>query len=201
MSSRTRTLLTVLVSVLALALAACGGDSDTGGEGNGGDETTAPAEPAETEPAAEEDTPAEEETAEEEDTAAEEDAAAGGATVAVASSDLGDILVDDAGMTLYVFLPDDQGAPTCTDDCAQAWPPLAGPAEAGEGADAGLLGTAEHPAGMTQVTYNGWPLYYFANDQAAGDTNGQGVGDVWYVVGPDGEPIQDTAAAQGSAGY
>jgi predicted lipoprotein with Yx(FWY)xxD motif len=37
---------------------------------------------------------------------------------------------------------------------------------------------------------NGWPLYFFANDAAPGDTNGQGVGDNWFVVGTDGEPIQ-----------
>ncbi len=53
---------------------------------------------------------------------------------------------------------------------------------AGDGIDAAMLATATHPEGGTQVTYNGWPLYYFAGDSAPGDTNGQGQGDVWYVI-------------------
>lgn len=121
--------------------------------------------------------------------------AAAGATVAVASSDLGDIVVDGEGRTLYMFAPDEGGEPTCTDACAETWPVVEGPATAGEGADEGLLGTAGHPSGVTQVTYGGWPLYRFANDAAPGDVNGQGVNDVWFVVGPDGEPIRDAAAA------
>lgn len=125
-----------------------------------------------------------------------------GATVAVATSDLGDILVDGEGRTLYMFVPDDQGDPTCTDDCAEAWPPFAGPATAGGGADGALLATATHPSGTTQVTYGGWPLYHFASDQAPGDTNGQGVNDVWFVLGPDGEPIRDAnATATQDRGY
>ena len=43
---------------------------------------------------------------------------------------------------------------------------------------------------MNQVTIDGWPLYFFANDAAPGDHNGQGVGGVWFVVGPDGAPIE-----------
>jgi predicted lipoprotein with Yx(FWY)xxD motif len=45
--------------------------------------------------------------------------------------------------------------------------------------------------GSTQVTLDGWPLYYFAGDSAAGDTSGQGVDDVWWVVGADGEKITE----------
>lgn len=127
-------------------------------------------------------------------------AAAGGeATIAVADSDLGPIVVDAGGRTLYAFLPDDRGASTCYDDCAANWPALTveGDPVAGEGVDADLLGTTEREDGTVQVTYNGWPLYRYAGDGAAGDLNGQGVGDVWYVVSPDGTPIQDAAAAAG----
>jgi predicted lipoprotein with Yx(FWY)xxD motif len=123
------------------------------------------------------------------------------ATVAVASSNLGDILVDGDGMTLYAFLPDDQGDPTCTDGCADNWPPLVGPATAGDGVDEALLGTVAHPSGVTMVAYDGWPLYHFAGDQAAGDVNGQGVGDNWYVVGADGSPIDDAAPTGAGYGY
>jgi predicted lipoprotein with Yx(FWY)xxD motif len=107
----------------------------------------------------------------------------------VASSDLGDILVDGDGNTLYVFEPDAQGASTCYDSCEGNWPPLVGDVAAGDGVDGSLLGTAARTDGTDQVTYNGWPLYYFAHDAAPGDVNGQGVGDVWYVVSPAGDAV------------
>ncbi len=175
----------LLLSVLALVLAACGGGTDTG---EVGDDDTGPVETAmDTESPADEDTATETETG----------MAEGEATVAVASSDLGDILVDGEGMTLYLFIPDDQGTPTCTEGCAETWPLFEGPATAGDGVDDGLLGTADHPSGTTMATYNDWPLYYFAPDEQPGDTNGQGVGDNWFVVSPDGEPVRDGGNAAG----
>ena len=88
-------------------------------------------------------------------------------------------------MTLYVFVPDNAGPSTCVDDCAAAWPALGGPVTAGEGADEAMLGTAARPDdGSEQATYNGWPLYYFAQDAAPGDTTGQGLGENWWVVDP-----------------
>ncbi|HZD17166.1 MAG TPA: hypothetical protein VE669_03390 [Actinomycetota bacterium] len=143
--------------------------------------------------------------------AGDEAAGAGGgkdATIAVEDSDLGQIVVDADGRTLYAFLPDDRGESTCYDDCAANWPALAveGEASAADGLNADLLGTTEREDGTLQVTYGGWPLYHYAADEAAGDVNGQGVGDVWYVVSPDGQPVQDAAAAsagggQGAYGY
>ena len=64
---------------------------------------------------------------------------------------------------------------------------------AGDGVDGSLLGTTERDDGTTQVTYDGQPLYVFASDAAPGDTNGQGVGEVWFVVGPDGKTIEAQA--------
>ena len=58
----------------------------------------------------------------------------------------------------------------------------------GDGVDAALLATATNPDAGPQVTYNGWPLYYFSGDSAPGDTNGEGPGGVWYVVDPTGNP-------------
>jgi predicted lipoprotein with Yx(FWY)xxD motif len=115
--------------------------------------------------------------------------AEGASTVATADSDLGTILVDGEGRTLYLFMPDARGASTCLDSCATTWPPLAGPATAGDGVDQALISTADRPDGAAQVTYNGWPLYHFASDAAAGDTNGQGVGNIWYVVDASGNAI------------
>ena len=109
----------------------------------------------------------------------------------------GPILVDGQGMSLYVFMADTQDAGTsaCADDCAVEWPPLVtdGSPVAGEGVDAALLGTITRDDGSTQVTYNGWPLYLFEEDTAAGDTNGQGIdefGGLWFLVSPEGEAVQ-----------
>ena len=75
-------------------------------------------------------------------------------------------------MTVYLFMPDAQGAPTCTDACAQSWPPVVvedgTEVTGGEGVDASLLGTVDHPDAGTQATYNGWPLYVFSGDSTAG---------------------------------
>jgi len=114
-------------------------------------------------------------------------------TVATSDTALGPVLVDDDGMTLYVFMPDQQGDPTCYDGCAQNWPPLTGEVTAGKGVDASMLGTATRTDGSSQATYNGWPLYRFAADKQPGDTNGQGVKGVWYVVDPSGEPVMPQA--------
>jgi predicted lipoprotein with Yx(FWY)xxD motif len=124
--------------------------------------------------------------------AAPSEAAAGDAAVLVADSDLGEILTDADGNVIYFFANDAEGEPsTCEGDCFANWPPV--PAEgtptAGEGVDA-ELGTTEATDGTTMLTVNGYPAYYFAGDEAAGDTNGQGVGEVWWVFGPDGEPIE-----------
>ena len=112
------------------------------------------------------------------------------AVVAVEDSELGQIVVDSEGRTLYVFLVDETSESTCYDDCEANWPPLTVEGDpAGEDVDASLLGTAEREDGSTQVTLDGHPLYYFGGDQTSDDVNGQGVGDVWYVVSPEGEAI------------
>jgi len=106
-------------------------------------------------------------------------------------STLGQFLVDGNGMTLYLFTKDEPGKSNCSADCLAKWPPLLtqGNPVAGEGVDAGLLGTVELADGTFIVTYNSSPLYYWVNDKESGDISGQGVGEVWYVVSPDGSPI------------
>jgi predicted lipoprotein with Yx(FWY)xxD motif len=125
------------------------------------------------------------------------------ATVEIGSADVGDIVVDSEGMSLYMFVPDQEnGEPTCYDDCAQTWPALEADGEptAGEGLEQSLLGTVERTDGTTQVTYNDLPLYYYAGDEAAGDTNGQGISDVWWLLSPEGEPIEGAQAGAGAGG-
>jgi predicted lipoprotein with Yx(FWY)xxD motif len=175
----------VITAALALTLAACGGDDATE---EPADQVTAE-EPAEEEAAEE---PADEELAEEEEPAVEEPAGdVGGAELAVADSDLGEILVDGEGMSLYRFDPDEQGDSTCYDDCEATWPPLEGPVTAGEGVDESLIGETERTDGTVQATYDSWPLYYYGPDSAAGDVTGQGVGEVWWVLAPDGSSITE----------
>jgi predicted lipoprotein with Yx(FWY)xxD motif len=93
-----------------------------------------------------------------------------------------------------MFTPDEGGTPTCYDDCATAWPPLvaadAASVTAGTGLDASKITVVDRTDGTKQVKYGEYPLYYFANDAAAGDVNGQGLNEKWYVVGADGEPIK-----------
>jgi predicted lipoprotein with Yx(FWY)xxD motif len=125
-------------------------------------------------------------------------------TLEVASSDFGDILVDSEGMTLYMFVPDQQngGRPTCFGECAAAWPALTVPGEptVGDGLEEAQVGTAPRKDGTTQVTYNDLPLYLFSGDKAAGDTNGQSLNDVWWVVSTSGKPVRVKKAAEGD-GY
>jgi len=116
------------------------------------------------------------------------------AEIKLADSSLGQIVVDGAGKTLYMFTPDEGGTPTCYDQCAAAWPPLlaadAASVTAGTGLDASKITVVDRTDGGKQVKYGKYPLYYFANDAAAGDVNGQGLNEKWYVVGADGQPIK-----------
>ncbi|QEA38089.1 hypothetical protein FGL86_02730 [Pistricoccus aurantiacus] len=107
----------------------------------------------------------------------------------------GRYLTDQKGLSLYMFAKDSQGGQsTCDQTCAIAWPPYASvqPPQPGEGVDAELLGTIERQDGSQQVTYNGWPLYYFSGDKNPGDALGQNVmhlGAGWYLLSPQGEKI------------
>lgn len=113
-------------------------------------------------------------------------------TVELGGTDaLGEFLVVGTGMakglTLYTFANDTEGKSTCTGDCATTWPPLL--VEEGEPTASmdvpGSLGVYERMEdGGRQLTYNGMPLYYFSGDSAPGDTNGQGLGGVWFVAAP-----------------
>jgi predicted lipoprotein with Yx(FWY)xxD motif len=117
----------------------------------------------------------------------------GSATVMVATNAThGEILVDGEGRTLYLFTPDEAGTPTCYDACATAWPPLlaTGDITVGPGLDDGDFSTATRTDSGDQVKIGNWPLYYFASDTAPGETKGQGLNDLWYVVSPSGEAIK-----------
>ena len=123
----------------------------------------------------------------------------GAATISVASSSLGQILVGANGKTLYLFEADTNTQSTCSGACAQAWPPLTttGAPKAGSGASASLLATTTRSDGTIQVTYSGHALYYFVSDTKAGDTNGEGstaFGAGWDVLSPAGAKIEKSGS-------
>lgn len=119
---------------------------------------------------------------------------------------LGQVLVNGAGMTLYLFEPDQHARVTCTGSCAAVWPPLkltGGPATAAGAAKAALLGSDADPSGGKVVTYAGWPLYTYAADTKPGQATGQALnlnGGLWYVLSPAGKVIT-TKPSGGGSGY
>jgi predicted lipoprotein with Yx(FWY)xxD motif len=137
-------------------------------------------------------------------TAAPASGASDSATVALADSALGQILVDANGMTVYLFEKDTSGdASACSGACAQAWPPVTvnGEPQGGDGVDASKLTTLKRDDGTTQVAYNGHPLYLYAGDSAAGDTNGNGLdqfGAEWYAMTAAGESAGDDEGSDDS---
>lgn len=163
--------LTFLATILLL-IAACGGGDDTGA-----DATTLPEADTTTTVGGTDTT-----TAAEDD---EEDMDA----VHTASTDLGEILVDPDGFTLYIFTDDTDGESTCYDACADLWPPVSGETSISTGLDSTIFGTTTRTDGSEQLTVNGMPLYLYTPDTSPGDTTGQGVGGVWFVVDGDGSVI------------
>jgi predicted lipoprotein with Yx(FWY)xxD motif len=117
-------------------------------------------------------------------------------------SSLGKILVDDQGMTIYIFSTDSQNKSSCTGDCLANWPPVVADTTPEAGGDVtATLGTFMRDDGTSQLTVNGFPAYYFAGDSKAGDTNGQGLFDKWFVFDPAGKPIKAAASSGGKPRY
>ena len=112
------------------------------------------------------------------------------ATLSSVSDNLGKILVDSQGRTLYLFTN---------------WPPLLanGKATVAGGANASVVSTTTRAGGKKQLTYNGHPLYLFKNDTKAGQTNGEGsnaFGGNWYAVSPAGSQVLAPALSSGGGG-
>jgi predicted lipoprotein with Yx(FWY)xxD motif len=136
------------------------------------------------------------------------------ATVGVADEDnLGSILVESRGRTLYLFQKDSGTRSACYGACAQDWPPLraTGQPTTGSEADASLIGTSARSDGKPQLTYNDHPLYLFSGDTEAGDLDGQGstaFGGAWFALSPAGDAISsetssssDGSSSGGGYGY
>jgi predicted lipoprotein with Yx(FWY)xxD motif len=163
-----------ILSLMALAAVGCGGDDNGGGTtAAGGSPTTS---------------------------------SGGSGTIAAHSEgDLGTILVDSNGLTIYLFEKDSGTKSSCFGGCASAWPPVraSGKPTAGSGLNASLIGTTPRSDGEPQVTYNGHPLYLFAGDQSAGETNGQGLtefGGSWFALSSAGNPVTTKPSTTTSSG-
>jgi predicted lipoprotein with Yx(FWY)xxD motif len=165
-----------LTAAAAVVIAGCGGGDSTssgsayGGKGAGGSK-----------PASE---------------TAEAGAGGDGVVSAAKVGDLGTILVDSEGRTLYDFHKDKGSKSACYGACAGAWPPLLteGDPQAQGPADRSMLGTTKRKDGSVQVTYDGWPLYTYVGDQNPGEANGNDIdqfGAEWYALQPNGEEPED----------
>ena len=166
------------VAAAAFAVAGCGGSS--GGQHTSGYGAPAPTSAASS-PAAYGTAPVANST--------------GAASIHLASSNLGKILVDSKGDTLYLWQADTETASTCRGACASAWPPLTttGNPVSGPGLSASKLGATKRQDGATEVTYNGHPLYTFVGDRAPGQTVGegnQGFGAEWDALSAAGNKIE-----------
>jgi predicted lipoprotein with Yx(FWY)xxD motif len=165
---RRRSLALVLLTVAALVAAGCGGSSGGGSSSSTQSSST---------------------------TKTSSPSTSAGATVATRKTDLGTILVNSSGRTLYLFEKDKGDKSTCSGACASAWPPLTTTAKPkpANGAVAAKLGTSMRGDGTKEVTYNGHPLYTYAGDAAPGDTTGQALdqfGAEWYVLSPQGGKVE-----------
>ncbi len=170
---RNKSFITVLVST-AIVLSACGAAAPTPTVMPAATDTGMPAAPNSTAPSG---------------TAAPLPTPPGAAILDIGQNTaLGKFLTDGNGITLYLYTKDSPNTPTCYDSCAANWPPLLtdGFPTAGADVNLSLIGTTQRSDGSLQVTFNGWPLYFFAGDKAAGDTKGEGKASVWYVITPEG---------------
>jgi predicted lipoprotein with Yx(FWY)xxD motif len=132
--------------------------------------------------------------------AAASSGAKGGAVMVIKAGeagDLGTVITDSEGKTVYDFHKDKGTTSSCYGSCEGAWPPVitSGKAKASGGAQGSLLGTTERKDGSLQVTYNGHPLYTFVEDKKPGEANGNDVsefGAQWYALEPNGEEPEDS---------
>ena len=166
----------LLISAVLLVAAACSGDSKTSSSSSSTSSSSSPSSSSSASPAS--------------------GGAAGAATLAAATNaKIGkSILTDSKGMTVYLYMPDGASkTSTVPAGLKQLWPAVTatGAGTAGTGLDSSKLTLEPQADGTMQAAYNGHLLYTFQNDKAAGDANGQGLGNIWYVVGTDGNQIDN----------
>jgi predicted lipoprotein with Yx(FWY)xxD motif len=174
----------LLLLIVLLVLAGCGGDDGGSDSGSRGAERSAAENATGDGTTGKTDAGAEREGA----------AQATGTTVTLADSEFGRMLFDSKEQAIYIFERDRQNESNCYGECAEAWPPVftKGKPRAGKGVDKSLLGTTKRRDGKLQVTYAGKPLYYYAHE-GPGEVKCHNVnlnGGFWWAVGADGERLQ-----------
>ena len=98
---------------------------------------------------------------------------------------LGKFIAAGNGITLYSYAKDKKNVSNCIEGCAFNWPPFyVDPSAVVEGCESSDFATIKRSDGRMQTTYKGMPLYHFIQDKYPGDTLGQGVGDVWFIITP-----------------
>lgn len=120
----------------------------------------------------------------------------------------GTYLVDSSGRTLYYFTKDSAGKSVCSGGCAKLWPPFdASTIVVPSNLKRSDFSTIARSDGSKQVTYKGYPLYYFAHDQKRGEDSGNGFRNVWYIINPakfdppgSASSTSSTAVAKSSSG-
>lgn len=162
--------LAAIVLIAALSIAGCGDDDSSSSGGYGGRESAT----------------------------TDESAPSGKAAIVSTATvpELGKVIVDSKGFTLYDFHKDKGGKPSCYGSCAKVWPPLTtdGEPRTSEGAMTSQLGTVKRSDGTVQVTYAGHPLYTYVTDKKPGDAKGNDIdsfGAEWYALQPSGEEAED----------
>lgn len=166
---RKTSMLTTVLAVGVLVLSGCGSD-DNSNSGSAAGSSSSGSSP----------------------TASSTASSAAAALLSTADSTYGTIVVDNAGMTVYMFDKDTQGsgASSCSGQCLVAWPPVVATSATPEvDGVSGDVGTITRDDGTVQATLDGWPLYYWQGDAAPGDATGQGVQGVWWVLTPDGARV------------
>jgi predicted lipoprotein with Yx(FWY)xxD motif len=134
-----------------------------------------------------------------------------GTKLSVASvSEVGNVVVDGRGRTVYILTSSGHTNVPCTDasGCTKLWPDLPLPdgtaaAKAGPGLEASLLGTKKLSEGETYPTYNGWLMYEYSGDSGPGQAKGQGIksfGGTWYVLDASGNPVTPSSGGSGGSG-
>jgi len=100
------------------------------------------------------------------------------------NANIGKYLADSKGMALYYFTKDQPGKSNCSGQCLVNWPAFSSKDfQVPKGFNKSDFGTIKREDnGVEQVTYKGYPLYYYISDKAKGDVTGQAVGNVWYIV-------------------
>lgn len=195
--TRTRSALIAATAVLGLSsLTACGSGYGSSAADGGAPETSA----GQSAPAPEPSSPSVERS-----TPAAEESAPGPSLATAQAGNLGAVVTDGSGRTLYVFGEDtsNPAKSNCDGACAALWPPVwAGSGTPQLNGIQAEAGTVVRSDGTKQLTLGGLPVYLYTKDTKAGDTNGQGIRGKWWAISPAGEKITKPAdTADDSAGY